>query len=128
MAMRQTGQWRMAGRRDIVIAKILAKLAARFLIQIKANASRAAVAFCGAVRAPDLDQGGIRCARQALTMWQLASNAPFDCDLELAVIDEDGQHALVFPCRRVLAGWINASTKERLDVRPTHWRPWASKD
>jgi hypothetical protein len=60
-------------------------------------------------------------------MWQAASNAPFDCDLELAVIDADGQHALVFPCRRISAGWINASTKERLDVRPTHWRPWADK-
>ena len=60
-------------------------------------------------------------------MWQTASNAPFDCDLELAVIDADGQHALVFPCRRISAGWINASTKERLDVRPTHWRPWADK-
>jgi hypothetical protein len=61
-------------------------------------------------------------------MWKPVSNAPFDYDLELAVIDEDGQHALVFPCRRVSAGWINASTKERLDVRPTHWRPWAGKD
>jgi hypothetical protein len=57
-------------------------------------------------------------------MWQPASLAPFDCDLELAVIDDDGQHALVFPCRRTRDGWINASTKERLDVRPTHWRPW----
>jgi hypothetical protein len=98
------------------------------LIQIKADASCAAVAFCGAVRAPDLDQGGIRRPRQALAMWKPVSNAPFDYDLELAVIDEDGQHALVFPCRRVSAGWINASTKERLDVRPTHWRPWAGKD
>ena len=60
-------------------------------------------------------------------MWQAVANAPFDCDLELAVIDEDGLHALVFPCRRILGGWISASTKERLDVRPTHWRPWVEK-
>ena len=45
-------------------------------------------------------------------------------DLELAVIDYDGPHALVFSCRRVLGGWVNAKTRERLDVRPTHWRPW----
>jgi hypothetical protein len=43
----------------------------------------------------------------------------------LAVIDDDGPHALVFPCRRILNGWMNADTKERLDVRPTHWREWA---
>ena len=58
-------------------------------------------------------------------MWQPISSAPFDRDLELAVIDGDGPHALVFPCRRVLGGWTKAETKERIEVRPTHWRPWA---
>jgi hypothetical protein len=57
-------------------------------------------------------------------MWQQVSTAPFDCDLELAVIDDDGAHALVFPCRRILNGWMKVETKERLDVRPTHWREW----
>jgi hypothetical protein len=57
-------------------------------------------------------------------MWENISGAPFDRDLELAVIDYDGPHPLVFPSRRVLGGWINAETKQRLDVRPTHWRPW----
>jgi len=57
-------------------------------------------------------------------MWQPISTAPFDCDLELAVIETDGPHALVFPCRRVVGGWINALTKQRIDVRPTHWREW----
>ena len=57
-------------------------------------------------------------------MCELVSKAPFDCDLELAVLDQDGAHALVFPCRRILNGWMNAETKERLDVRPTHWRAW----
>jgi len=38
--------------------------------------------------------------------------------------DKDGPHALVFPCRRIPDGWINAKTKVRLDVRPTHWREW----
>jgi len=57
-------------------------------------------------------------------MWNPVSNAPFDQDLKLAVIDYDGPHALVFPCRRVLGGWVDTQTHRRVDVRPTHWRPW----
>lgn len=57
-------------------------------------------------------------------MWQPIGTAPFDRDLELAVIDRDGPHALVFPCRRVLSGWVNAETKARIDILPTHWREW----
>jgi hypothetical protein len=56
--------------------------------------------------------------------WFPASSAPFDRDIEVSVIDRDGTHPFVFPCRRILAGWINAGTKERIDVRPTHWREW----
>ena len=56
--------------------------------------------------------------------WQPVSNAPFNRDLELSVIDYDGTHALVFPCRRILDGWIKAETRERIDVQPTHWREW----
>jgi hypothetical protein len=59
-------------------------------------------------------------------MWEHVSSAPFDRDLELAVIDNDGLHALVFPCRRIPNGWMKVETKERLDVRPTHWREWQS--
>ncbi len=33
--------------------------------------------------------------------WQPVTSAPFDRDLELAVIDAGGIHALEFPCRRV---------------------------
>jgi hypothetical protein len=57
-------------------------------------------------------------------MWTAVASAPFDQDLELAFIDEKGTHALVFACRRIAGGWMNAATKERLDVRPTHWRKW----
>ncbi|HEY6834153.1 MAG TPA: hypothetical protein VI251_16885 [Pseudolabrys sp.] len=57
-------------------------------------------------------------------MWHDISTAPFDRDLELAVIDGDVPHALVFACRRISGGWINAKTSERIDVRPTHWRLW----
>ncbi len=59
--------------------------------------------------------------------WQPVSSAPFDRDLELAVIDNGGPHALVFPCRRILSGWTKAATGERIEVHPTHWREWARK-
>ncbi len=58
-------------------------------------------------------------------IWKPASTAPFDRDLELAVIDDDEIHALVFPCRRVLGGWMNAGTKEVMTrLEPSHWREW----
>jgi len=57
-------------------------------------------------------------------MWQRIGTAPFDIEIELAVIDHDGPHALVFPCRRALRAWIKAETAESIAVRPTHWRPW----
>jgi hypothetical protein len=57
--------------------------------------------------------------------WQPVSSAPFDRDLELAVIDYGGAHRLVFPCRRILDGWVKAETHTRIDVLPTHWRQWA---
>jgi hypothetical protein len=59
-------------------------------------------------------------------VWQPISIAPFDLDLELAVRDGGELHVLVFPCRRVLGGWVNAATKERVCVNPTHWRLWSN--
>jgi hypothetical protein len=58
------------------------------------------------------------------TTWQPIATAPFDRDLELAVIDSVGPHVLVFRCRRVSEGWVDASTNRRIDVQPTHWREW----
>jgi len=60
--------------------------------------------------------------------WKPVASAPFDRNLELAVIDYDGCHALVFPCCRILDGWINAETRMQIDVRPTHWREWRGVD
>jgi len=57
-------------------------------------------------------------------VWQPIATAPFDRDIELAVIDREGPHTLVFPCRRILHGWVNAQTQEQITVWPTHWRPW----
>ena len=62
--------------------------------------------------------------RKMESMWHPIATAPFDCDLELAVIDADGPHSLVFPCRRILGGWVKAETRSRIDVHPTHWRRW----
>jgi hypothetical protein len=61
-------------------------------------------------------------------VWQPITSAPYDRDLELAVLDRDGPHALVFACRRILSGWVSAETKQRIDVRPTHWREWGAND
>jgi hypothetical protein len=58
------------------------------------------------------------------TEWQRITTAPFDRDLGLAVIDGAGTHALVFPCRRVLRGWVNAMTRDPVYVYPTHWCEW----
>jgi len=60
--------------------------------------------------------------------WQKIPTAPFDRDLELAVIERDGTlHALVFPSRRILGGWIKSETNERVTVNPTHWREWTEE-
>jgi len=75
----------------------------------------------------DLGQCNRRQTIQIAEMWEPIASAPSDGDLELAVLDRDGHHALVFPCRRMADGWMNALTRERLDVHPTHWRAWRGK-
>lgn len=59
-----------------------------------------------------------------LLEWQHVSSAPFARDLELSVIDGHGTHSLVFPCRRIIGGWMKVESEERIDVHPTHWREW----
>ncbi len=56
--------------------------------------------------------------------WQSVATAPFDRNIEIAVIRGSAPHAVAFRCRRILGGWMDAETKERIDVRPTHWRDW----
>jgi hypothetical protein len=61
-------------------------------------------------------------------MWQHEmSAAPFNRDLELAIIDARGEHAILFPCRRVVGGWIKADTERRIKLFPTHWREWSKE-
>jgi hypothetical protein len=77
----------------------------------------------------DLDQGACRSRANAAAMqWEPIASAPFDRDLELAVLDQGDVHALVFPCRRILGGWINSQTRARVEVWPSHWRDWQPKD
>ena len=56
--------------------------------------------------------------------WQTIANAPFGRDLELAVIDRNEIHALVFPFRQVPGGWLKSADHRWLELRPTHWREW----
>ena len=58
--------------------------------------------------------------------WEQVDTAPFDRDVEVAVIDGEGEHALSFPCRRIIGGWVNAKTRKQLYyIPPTHWRDWS---
>jgi hypothetical protein len=57
-------------------------------------------------------------------VWEPISVAPYNSDLELAVVERGHVHPLVFACRRTPDGWVKVSTHERLAVSPTHWRPW----
>ncbi len=57
--------------------------------------------------------------------WLAVSIAPDDTDLEVCAMDNRETHALVFPCRKIGTEWIDASTRKRIDIRPTHWRKWS---
>ncbi len=60
-------------------------------------------------------------------MWHAVSTPseiPADRDLRLAVINRDGVHALVFPCRRADSAWVDARTRRIVEVYPTHWQDW----
>jgi hypothetical protein len=57
--------------------------------------------------------------------WLPVSIAPSDGDVEVCALDNDGiVHALVFPCRKDGAEWVDASNKQHVDIQPTHWRKW----
>lgn len=59
--------------------------------------------------------------------WLPVAIAPTDADLEVCVIDKGGVHALIFPCRKNGTDWVDASSKKRIDIAPTHWRLWAER-
>jgi hypothetical protein len=59
--------------------------------------------------------------------WKPINTAPFDRNLELAVIDSGGTHLISFPCRRVADNdWLDVETNKRVYyIHPTHWRDWS---
>lgn len=72
-----------------------------------------------------------RCEMKAIdeqAVWEGISTAPYDRPLELAVIEGNLVHPLIFACRRTPSGWVKDATRERVVVHPTHWRPWSTKD
>jgi hypothetical protein len=60
--------------------------------------------------------------------WLPASITPPDGDLEVCVMDYDGiVLALVYPCHKSGAEWVDASNKKHIDIQPTHWRKWTER-
>jgi hypothetical protein len=73
------------------------------------------------------DDEAVLWADEFIIDWKPIDTAPFDRDVELAIINGDGKHALTFPCRRTIGGWVNAATKKQLYfILPTHWRLWVA--
>jgi hypothetical protein len=64
------------------------------------------------------------CVHSLPEKWLPTSIAPSDADLEICVMDKFRIHALVFPVRKNGTEWVDALTRERIDVQPTHWRKW----
>ena len=57
--------------------------------------------------------------------WLPVASAPSDRELEVCVLDYDGMvHALMFPCHRDGAEWVDHAGSRHLDIQPTHWRKW----
>jgi len=57
-------------------------------------------------------------------IWQPIQTAPFDQDLELAVIEGSEAHRLAVRAQRTARGWISVATGKRIEIDPTHWREW----
>ena len=61
-------------------------------------------------------------------VWLKVETAPFDRDLEVSVVEDDGKtYPVIFPCRRGLRGWTKAATGSPITIHPTHWREWETK-
>ncbi len=58
--------------------------------------------------------------------WLPIALAPMGRDLEISVIDREGVHSVVFPCRKSALGWVNSASGGLVEVHPTHWRVWGA--
>ena len=46
--------------------------------------------------------------------WKPIDTAPFNRNLQLAVLDSTGTHIVAFPCRLTGNGWIDAETNKQV--------------
>lgn len=60
-------------------------------------------------------------------MWHPINSAPYGVELELAIIDDEGEHVYELPSRRAVNGWIDAKWQSAIYFKPTHWRQWKAK-
>ena len=67
------------------------------------------------------------CHKDFMEWKEIVGAPPLERDLEVAVIDEAGIHPIAFPCRYKDAVWVNAVTRKRIEINPTHWRDWRTK-
>jgi hypothetical protein len=99
-----------------------AQIGGHFLVLLNEERPVSAHRRGGRTRRGRLLERGMRAKREIslvesrrLAMWHPISTAPYDHDLQLAVIDRDGEHVLVFACRRSgTATWIDALTTRRI--------------
>jgi len=62
--------------------------------------------------------------RPRTSVWIPVHAAPFDHDLELAVINGPDVDAIEFPCRRESDGWKSVDGHAPVGIDPTHCRYW----
>ena len=60
--------------------------------------------------------------KQNNRFWRPIESAPPEKEVELQVTDAFGAYTLMFPCLLTKEGWVNANSRGRLEVQPTHWR------
>jgi hypothetical protein len=58
----------------------------------------------------------------APSKWLSVSITPADGELEVCVMDKRGLHVLAFPVRKSGTDWVDAVSKRRINLVPTHWR------
>jgi len=60
--------------------------------------------------------------------WQTIVTAPFDRDIEVAVLNERGYEVFALFVRRTQAGWLANRIDDFLAIAPTHWREPTGKN
>lgn len=57
--------------------------------------------------------------------WLPISVVPKGLPVEVSMTDDSGFRALVVACRWNGEAWTGVLTRKKLDIAPTHWRPWS---